>query len=264
MAESKPMRSALHPSGACIDFYHTPHIYKVRDTNQVLESGTTFIGRFFPKFDAEAVAAKITGRGAYREKSIKQILAEWEAEGKRGRTEGENLHYFLECLRKGTYPLPEPKSEREKGLFAHGAIAVLRYEESFAWIGAEVIIASPELGLAGMIDDWMFDPASRQHILNDWKQNKEIKTSNPWDNALPPINHLEACDWVKYCLQLNLYKFIVEHEGYNIDPGGQQERCDVRMALTHITDQFCQPKKVPDMQAEIRKMIEWRNGIGRK
>jgi hypothetical protein len=255
----KPAKTALHPSGVHIDFYSTPHIYKVRETGQVLESGTTFIGRFFPKFDARAVAAKCTGRGKYKDQSIEDILAGWAAEGLRGRTEGEHLHYYLECMRKGTFPLPEPQTEREAGLFAHGAVAVMRYEESFQWVGAEVIIAAPDLGLAGMIDDWMFDPASGEHILNDWKQNKEIKTANPWDDCLPPIQHLEACDWVKYCLQLNLYRFIVEREMYGTALSAVPR---VRMALTHITDRFARPKKVPDMQAEIRKMILWRAGAG--
>ena len=248
-----PTKSANHPSGAHIDFYDDPHIYKVRETGQVLESGTTFIGRFFPKFDARAVAAKITGRGKWKDKSIEQILAEWEAEGLRGRTEGEHLHFFLECLRKNIRPLPEPQSKREERLFAHGAVAVMRYEELFEWIGSEVIIAASDIGLAGMIDDWMFDMVTGEYILNDWKQNKEIKTDNPYDNCLSPIQHLEACDWVKYCLQLNLYRFIVEREEYNCCRLGC---CGVRTALTHITENFAQPKKVPDMQAEIRQMVQ--------
>lgn len=253
MPTYETIKSAIHPpTGHHIDFDSGPHLYRVRETGQILESGTTFIGRFFPKFDSKAVSAKIAGRGKYKDKTQSQILAEWAAEGLRGRTEGEHLHYFLECLRNGTRPLPEPQSDREEKLFEHGARAVMRYEELFRWVGSEVIIASPDAGLAGQVDDWMLDSVTMTYILNDWKQNKVIKTENPWERALPPIDHLEACDWVKYCLQLNLYRWIMEREEYGFyDDNGY------RLALTHITPDFAQPKKVPDMRDEIQAMIEW-------
>ena len=97
----------------------------------------------------------------------------------------------------------------------------------------------------------MWDPATNEIVLLDWKQNKEIKKSNPWENARSPISHLEACDWNKYQLQLNLYEYISWREGY-----WTEEITGCRKALIHLAEDHFYSMKVEDMQDEIYQMVD--------
>ena len=48
--------------------------------------------------------------------------------------------------------------------------------------------------------------------LVDWKRTKNLreKYSNPWRNMAAPLDHLPDAQGIKYRLQLNVYRFILE------------------------------------------------------
>lgn len=225
-------KTATHPSGLTVEFNDENHTYIVKQTGQRLTSVTTFIGAFFPKFDTDTVAAKCVGKPKYKGLSADEIKQAWADESLRGRTEGTHVHFYAECLLNGNFKdIPAPQSDREKLLFQQALLAVMRLEERFAFVGTEVIVFSPRLGIAGMIDLLMFDTRDAfDLIILDWKQNKEISTSNKYESAFSPIEHLSACDYHKYALQLNLYEKIIREEGYYKFPGF----AGVRKALVHL------------------------------
>ena len=232
------IKTATHPSGLSVLFDEEKHIYTVKETGRVLISSTTFIDEFFPHFDADKIAPLCVGKAKYQGMTAEQIKVSWEANAKRARDEGTNVHEYAQCLWAGL-SRPKPISERSRFLFDQVDKAGKKLmDRGFEFVDAEKIIFSPELEIAGMIDLLLYDPRTRDYVIIDWKQNETISVENKWDNAKPPISHLEASDYVKYSLQLNLYRFILRYEGY------YPHAPHIRMALIHLTENGNRPIRI--------------------
>jgi len=189
----------------------------------------------------------------YKGRSPKEIRQEWKTEGDRGRNEGENLHTYVEALllKKET---PFPISERCGHLFYQGGEAVEKLLKRFEFVAAEMIVFSPDLGIAGMIDLLMKDRAKNEIIIGDWKQNKEIDTENQYQNLLHPIDHLQSTALHQYTLQLSLYQFLLERENY-FDVKGY------RRALIHIMPEANRAIPLDDYRYEIMEMLKHESRI---
>ena len=244
--------TAEHPNGEKVEFDEGSHTYTVVSSGQTLTSATTWISQFFPEFHAEAVAAKCAGKGKYLNMSKEEILAAWEAEGERGRTEGTCAHLYAENRLLGR-PLPEPISERVEQLFISVDIGIDTLLKHYNLIGTEVILFDAALGIAGTADLLMHHPATRALLILDWKNNKEIKTSNKWERAFKPVSHLESCDRVKYALQFSLYKRLILNGGYfkNLDWD------HTRLGLIHLRPgEAPVMMKIEALDEEINAMLE--------
>lgn len=245
-----------HPSGRyTCEFDPVSHTYTVLETGQRLVSGTTFLSHFFPKFNADKVSKRVAGKGKYKGMRPADVRNQWRQKADQARDDGTDTHLYAEILSNGDVErLPKPSSDRVANLFRQAAVAVLMLEERFIFLEAEQIIFSPDLGIAGTIDWVGFDPKTLDVILGDWKQNEKIDRSNQWENAHPPIDHLEACDWAKYSLQLNLYEYIHDRERY--EPRAKR---GYRRALIHLKEDSFAAMPVPDMRTEIEAMLKsWR------
>lgn len=245
-------RIAYNPSGKSITFTADDHRY-IDSDGQPYRSATQFIGSFFPKFDAEKMArtcssgmnSKYSGRGP------EEIMAEWQAEGDRGRDEGTNVHAYAEALMMH-YPkalLPAPISHRNEKLFQQVNAAAFKLLRRYQFVGAEVIIFSPALGIAGTVDLLMFDHRAKDLIIFDWKQNKKLSYSNFYQRGLSPIEYLQDCDITHYELQLSLYQMIIETEGYF------PEAREYRRELIHLTPEGYEQIPMGPCQYAIKEMI---------
>jgi hypothetical protein len=245
---------AENPGGEKIEFREKDHSYTVLSTSRKLISATTWIGKFFPKFNSPVVARKCAGKGKYVGMSQEEVLAAWEAEGYRGRTEGTCAHQYAESRLLGTPP-PEPISERVEQLFVSVDLGIDRLCRYYRLVASEDIVFSTDMGIAGTIDLLMFHPETRSLLILDWKNNKEIKTGNKWETAFPPINHLENCDFAKYSLQFSLYKRLVLAGDYYRDTGFE----NIKMGLLHL-----RPGEAPAMMPitsldeEISSMLRYK------
>jgi hypothetical protein len=249
--------TALHPSNRFkVVFDEVRHTYDVFLTNpqphdepERCESGTSFISRFFPKFDTDAVAARCVGKPKYAGLSADEIKAAWRAKANAATKRGTRVHLFAERLMTGEGTLPAPADEREAALFLQTSRAVVALLKRFAFVAAEQIVFAPSLLLAGTIDLVMFDPKKRAIVLFDWKQNETIDIDNKWESGLPPIEHLPASSFVKYSLQLNLYQRIYSGEEFG------PKSVEYRRALIHLMPDRYVFYKVPDLQKEIQAMV---------
>ncbi len=212
-------KTAYHPNGESITFVEGPHTY-IDNSGMRYTSATTFVGQYFPKFDIDTVAEKCANGNNpdySKYQCAAEIKAAWEAEGERGRNEGSNVHEYAEGL-IDSWPkvkLPEPISDRCGLIFNQVEKAVHTLQYYYTFIGAEIIVFSPALGLAGMIDLLMHDPADDTLLILDWKQNKNaFSTENIYQSGLGPINHLQDTDINHYTLQLSLYEYILKREQY--------------------------------------------------
>ena len=184
-------------------------------------SVTQFVGRYMPAFDAPAIAAQVAARRGATPEAVRE---EWDAAAELGTRVHENQEDFM-CARP---PRHQPRDAREHGIMSAGWTAFRRILEH-GWIplASEKMVFSVSLRLAGTIDA-MFR-RDREVMLVDWKTNREIRARSRFgEKCLEPIAHLDACEMVRYTLQLNLYERILKEEGYI--PKAQA----TRMNLVHL------------------------------
>jgi len=225
---------AYHPNGvSVITFLEGPHTYMDNNGMRYL-SGTSLVKKFWISFDAVSMADKCSkGRNPkYQGRTAEEILEEWEAERLRGSSEGDNTHLYAEAVSAG-WPMadrPAPISERTTLLFAQVDLVhdFLTRVRGFVFVSAEMVVFDPALGLAGMIDLIMYEPSTETLWILDWKQNKEIKTQNPWQMGKGPLSHLQQTDLNIYTLQLSTYQYLIEKNRYF--PHSHK----IRRALIHI------------------------------
>lgn len=248
-------KRAYHPNGtAWIEFLEGPHSY-VDNMGVRYLSGTSFCGQFFPKFDVKFMSRKCAAGNnpKYSGRTPWDIRNEWAAEAMRGSSEGTNVHEYAEGLVSG-WPvnrLPGPISDRCRALFIQADRAVSGLLKRFVFIAAEMVIFSPSLGLAGMVDLVMFDPSTNEILILDWKQNKEVTRQGfREETANPPIDHLPASDISKYGLQLSIYQKILILEKYFPGVAGYS------LVLIHLTPENFYPISLDYYEYEIDLMLE--------
>jgi len=217
-------KTAYHPDGnRFITFLEEPHTY-TDNMGVRYQSGTSFSKPYFTKFDMDAMSRKCAkGRNPkYADRNPEDIKAEWLAEGLRGSSEGDNTHLYAEGVYNGIAPslLPRPISERCEKMFIQVDRAADYLFTRYDYIGSEIVIFSPDLNLAGMVDLLFFDPESRNVLILDHKQNKEITTENRFQSGFGPLSHLQETHKNKYTLQLSTYQYILAKEKYFPDATG--------------------------------------------
>lgn len=244
------IKEAFHPSGMKIRFSSENHLY-VDDLGRTYTSGTTFISRFFPVFDkvktAEKCAAGVNPK--YAGRKFQDILDEWDAEGERGRNEGTNIHEYAESRFTHT-GAPTPLSRRCRSVFKHVERAANELKRYYQWIGSEVIVFDPETLLSGTIDLLMYHPGQNEILIFDWKQNKEISRSNPFQKGFTPVDHLEDTDMNHYALQLSFYEWLIKKGGYF--PGVTK----FNRALIHVVETGHEIIPLDDFAYEVKEMVK--------
>ncbi len=85
------------------------------------------------------------------------------------------------------------------------------YNQTLEVLKDEFIVGSTEFDIAGSIDNLLIDKKTNDLILIDYKTNKKIDyNSFNGRRMLPPMDNLEDCNYIHYCLQLNIYKLLIE------------------------------------------------------
>jgi hypothetical protein len=167
-------------------------------------------------------AAEINGHSSHAECVVyvyergmtkEEIIQEWKLNGKRTSSEGTEAHYQMELLLNN-----EP--HRDDPEVMHG---INFLKDIIAGLGGmayrtEWEIFSTEAHIAGSVDA-IFKKPNGNLILVDWKRSDKLE-EHMSSFGKPkymeyPLNHLEDCDGAQYCLQLSLYKYIIETK-YNM------------------------------------------------
>ena len=241
------MKTSQYNGQTCY-FDEKDHKYFVKD--QELLSVTKFKGSFFPAFDKEKVAR------AYAKKhglAVGDVLDDWEAKGEVGRDKGHLLHSYAEScfILPGTDEVPESLEPLARAI----DIATTQLLKKYTFLAAEKIVFSTTLGLAGQIDLLMqenpYNGDKADVIILDWKTDKAIEKENVWRRALPPIEHLDDCNFSEYGIQLNIYERIMREGAYF------PESIVYRKGLIHLTDKGPVWYKVPDLQEEVERLLTW-------
>ncbi|OEU75310.1 MAG: hypothetical protein BA874_12780 [Desulfuromonadales bacterium C00003068] len=230
---------ATNPKGQIVRYDPDLHVYHCEDLE--LTSVTKFLDQFFSPFDSLKIGTKYAVKHG---KKLEEVLAGWKKEGDDSRDKGHLIHKYAEDRFNGTV------DSRPGDYYRSVEDAKARLETKFRYLSAEQIVFSPRLQLAGTIDLLMVDPCTGEILILDWKIVKKIKDKNPWQIGLFPIQHLDACNFNKYSLQLNIYERILREEGYF------PECRNFRKGLIHIKAKDLEWKKVKDMQGEVENMLK--------
>ena len=242
------LKKSPHPSGETIVFEEKNHVYFVEGNDDVIfTSGTTFLKKFFEPFDTETISARYAAKhGLVQEEVIKM----WKESGRRAADEGTEVHQYMEDLFFMKEPIVSMKNERVRKLQQQGFQMWCEYlNKEYDLIDAEKVIASIDLKLAGMVDLIGRNKSTGALALLDYKTNKSLKMDNPWQTGTGPLIHLQDCNYNHYCLQLNLYQYLIEREGYF-------EADEFERVILHLTSDGYKAYKAPLMRAEIENMVK--------
>ncbi|HAW72938.1 MAG TPA: hypothetical protein DCX00_03865 [Flavobacteriales bacterium] len=200
----------FHDRDSRINFYPEPHAYEIDGVP--VTSVSTLVARFFPEFDSLYWAEK---KAAKQNQSTKQLLEDWRRNGENASRLGTRLHHDIE-----QYYLNGKRAnsqEFEHFLTFHAAHKHLKPFRS------EWRIFDESIGIAGTVDLVVHN--GRDYDLFDWKRSKKliqeingkafIEKTNPSQQGLGPLNHLDDTSYNRYCLQQNIYSRILE-ERYDL------------------------------------------------
>lgn len=198
---------AHHPDGTRLRFFKEPHVYELNNGRRPINV-TTYIKQFFPKFARHAPAPF----SPYKSSSANF---------------GADIHKYAEAALNGTTrPVFAGKQHQAYCRVVDRCIDDL--SRSLNFIEAEKIVFSHQDMLAGAIDMLMRDPADGTVIIFDWKTTGKLSTHNPQQRALPPYDTLLTdCNFHYYQCQLNLYRRLLDTQGYF--PGAS-----FKMMLIHL------------------------------
>lgn len=241
-----------HPRDGNITFYEEGHIYKIEGIDEQPISTTTLIGEFFQKFDADKTITRMMNSpkwpsSKYFGMTRDEIKAQWEQNGKEASTLGTIMHAQIEDFFNGA--LEEYPDTIEFGYFLE--FWKWFQEEYPCWkpYRTEWVIFDKELMLAGSVDMLFVNEEGKLWIV-DWKRSKEIKKTG-YRRAKRPIGHLNDCNYTKYQLQLNTYRYILE-KNY----GKEIERMDI--VVMHPNNESYDMIKADDMSSELGAIAYWR------
>ena len=162
--------------------------------------------RHAPDLEAARALARSLGLADEVSRTKAAILAGWKAFGAEMANMGTQAHLDIELWQDGE---PVDQTSDHMRLFLSWATTcpeVLRpYRTEWEVFGEEE-------NIAGSIDA-VFRDDRGGFVIVDWKRTKELEKecrSFRGRRMGPPLAHLEDCKGVKYALQLNLYRFILE------------------------------------------------------
>jgi ATP-dependent exoDNAse (exonuclease V) beta subunit len=234
-------------NGRTVTFEEARHIYRLDDGTK-LTSGTTFVHKFFPKFDAKKVSFFYARKHGLDQQ---QVLAMWREKGERARMFGTNVHACAEYEIRPDRGTIKPMNEDEALAFKRVRLAVKYMGKFLEFIEPEMIVFSPGLGVAGTIDLIARHKETGEIYILDWKTNESIDRENKYGTrGLEPISDLFDCSFAQYSLQVSLYQYILIKENYFPDASGYKR------ALIHVNQNIFKWIDAPYLKPEIEKMAK--------
>jgi len=211
-----------------VKFFAKNHTYTIND-----QRAKTSVSGVLKKFEKPFERYKVAERVATRDnKTIEQVLAEWDFSRDYSCHKGSEFHLFVENYfnRKQTtinskalemfYKQNENfyKDTSISEYYKELAHLIKNFLNFYEWwkkdhilIKSELVIGDEESGICGTIDNLSYNKKTKELAIFDYKTNKEIKKQGFRDEMfLSPIDYLSNCEYIKYSLQQNLYKYIIE------------------------------------------------------
>ncbi len=184
------------------------HSYRFQQDD--LANVSTFVNKLTPPFDPEMATRTARSKGAKGLPSNPDYYTQrWAFLRDEASNRGSRVHLFAE-----QYPiLDEPVDNLE-----HGVCNFYDYMED---MGYEVVLMELRMTdgqLAGTCDLLLRHKVTGKYVIADWKTNaKDITEVKHYHKPLEILSTVIGNDIGKYACQLNMYKYLLENKGIEID-----------------------------------------------
>jgi hypothetical protein len=241
-----------------IVFEEEAHRYYIDGRVRAPRSVTQLVHECAQEFNAPvAIAAMRRGRNWSRrrveflrpdgeEMTEEEIAAKWAENGRVQSSRGTLMHFQIEQFLNDAV-IEQPHSP-EFAMF-------LRFREDFMLarglkpLRTELSLFHCGLRMAGQVDLIARDCETGRLVILDWKRSKEIKFKNPYQKLKPPLDHLDDCNYNLYCLQLNIYRYMLQTE-YGEPVSGMY------LAVFHPNEVGPLCVEVPRLDREVNLLVE--------
>lgn len=236
-----------HERDQRICFQDEGHLYTI-DGKTDYTSTTTFIKKFFPEFDADAIIQKMKISGSfdkkYAGKTAEQVKQEWKASGRQASEKGTKLHLFIENYFNGETQDAIPQGITQEVEYFYDFLKKVKPTAH----RTEWYIFDEKYKIAGSID-FVCQLPSGELVIYDWKCSKEIKHFNRFEKGKYPVQDMDNCNGNYYALQLNVYKYILE-EYYG------KRVAEMNLIVLHHNNEGFISIPVPDLRHKVKAMLE--------
>jgi len=226
-----------------ISFDAKEHRYFI-DGNPDTISVSELIGKFFQEFD-EPYWSKI--KAAQRGLPAEVLRKEWREKALESSNKGTYLHEQIENFyQKKSYD----SSLKE---FCHFLSFKKKYPTLNPYL-SEWRIFDEDTHICGTVD-MVYEKKDGSLILFDWKRSLKVVDMNgiiinsDYNYGLGKLSHISDNSYNKYCLQLNLYRHIIETKY-------KKKISSMNLLILHPDYESYFVVKVPKMQSEVEYIIE--------
>ena len=198
-------------------FLESEHAYFYKG-NRVKKSVTQLVGYYHKKFDREYWSEyKAKKEGVSKE----VILEDWNRKSELSTTTGTQFHSYMEHSLAGKIfdpkiPLREDINSRLNGLIPLADKFLSDSKHKLIPVKSEFIVGLGDK-VAGQIDQIFWNDVQQELQIWDWKTSKSIDTENRYgDKMFHPLESFDDCSFIHYCLQVNIYKYLLESKGISV------------------------------------------------
>lgn len=193
-----------------LEFNEEKHIYTLHGRR--LPSVSAEVGKFYKKFDSDAIASAIARRQSSTQEEYKnkkeELLNQWANTSKEAATLGSLVHKFAEDY-LGSDRKILPKSDYEQTI-----VNFWNTMDSYEVAGIELRMYLEELNLAGTLD--LLLKKDNKYEIWDYKTNVDLFKNYKGQKMFKPFDDLLDTPYSHYILQQNYYKLMLEHKGIPI------------------------------------------------
>ena len=207
-----------HVNDERISFDEVDHHYFI-DGNKAKFSVTEIINKFFPVFDGDYWAERkaieklneegITFDSDILQKTIQEILKEWEDKRIDASTKGTLLHEKIEDFYNSKFHKNYPQEFEYFKNFHNKYKRLKPYRTEWR-------IFDESFSLAGTVD-MVYKKENGDLFIFDWKRTSKLVDKNSqvilkdFNYGFDKLSHIADNSFNRYALQQNVYKFILEN-----------------------------------------------------
>lgn len=235
-------------------FYSSDHHYECNG-KKVGMSVTRLIEQYSQPFDQQSIAQKCALK---ENKSVSEILEQWEYKNKFACAKGQNGHDYAQTLWSGeTYE--EDKFDGSNEFIAANKYIQMQakdfyidYKDKLIHIKDEQLVGDEDYDICSAIDHLFMDSKGNVYII-DYKTNSQMTGYNKksYGKMRVPLHEIPDDSLHHYYLQLGIYKFLVE-KNTNIKIN--------QMIIVYMSEKIEEYEiiKVPYMENEVKLILESR------
>lgn len=233
-----------HHRDSRIKFFPEPHIYLI-DNNPRTISASTLVHRFFDDFDSESAILNLTPLNPMFGKQFHEIEQAWEDKRNTAANLGTQLHLDIEKFFDSGKTI-KPINKKEFNFFLDFYESHLSQLQLYR---TEWRIFDDLIYVAGTAD-MIFKKQDGTYVIYDWKRSEKISSigfKGKKGNGV--CSEFDDCNYNHYCLQLNIYKKILED--HYAKPVSE-------MYFVQLHPNFDTYKifEVPDMREKVDQMFD--------